>query len=308
MDKKRNAKGGLSMKNLTVRRQDTITGYAMVLPAFVLIAIFSIVPMLATGVLSFFDWSFYRESTFVGLENYRKVVNDPVFWKSMLVAVKFTFWNMSISMLLAFIVAVTIKRLAGRMGGAMKTLIYIPSIMSGIITAYIFRFMYNFRGGFLNTIIGFLGIAPQTWTTGPATAMFSMVLPSIWLAVGVKALMLLAGLNDIPQTYYEAASLDGAGGWKQMWHITLPCLRNVFVYLVITSISSAMQMFDLSFAVTGGGPQNSTLMPVLYVYNRFRYDPYMGPSMSAALLLFVVLGSFSWLVFKTVNSDKALDG
>ncbi len=293
---------------LTKKQSDGITGLAMALPACLLILVFAIIPVATTLYLSFFDWSFYQESRFVGIANYQKIIFDPWFWNSIWVGVQFTFWNMTISMVLGFIAALAVRRMGSKMASVTKTLMYLPTIISGIIVSYIFVFIYNFRGGILNTLIGYFGVKPQAWLTKPDMAMFAMVFPSIWLAVGYKALVLLAGMNDIPSQYYEAASLDGAGWVQKLVHITIPCLKNVLFYLAVTGVVTAMQMFDLSRFVTNGGPQGITTMPVLYLYNRFTSDLFLGPSMAGALILALVLGSVSWIVFKTINSDKNIDG
>ena len=290
------------------KRGNYLAAYCLVLPAVVFLLVFNVIPVALTSVMSFFNWSFYKESEFVGFENYRRIVLDKWFWRSIAVGFEFTFWNMLISMLAAFVIAAAIRLMGKRTAGACKVLVYIPTIISGLIVSYIFGFIYNYRYGLLNMLLRILGSKPATWTTGPQTAMFSIVLPSIWQAVGVKTLILLAGMNDISPSYYEAAALDGANRIKQIWYITLPCLRNVAVYLLVTGAVSAMQMWDLSNFITGGGPQGGTTTPVLYVYNRFRNDSYLGPSMSAALLLALVLGCISWIIFKTVNSEKNIDG
>jgi len=293
---------------LTKKQGDGITGLAMTFPAVLLILVFVIIPIVMTLYFSFYNWSFYQESQYVGMDNFRKVLLDPWFWNSIWVGFQFTFWNMTISMLFAFIVALSAREMGKKLAGATKTLIYMPTIISGIIVSYIFVFIYNYRGGILNTFIGFFGIKAQAWLVNPELAMFSMVFPSIWLAVGYKALVLLAGMNDIPVQYYEAASLDGAGWRQKLVYITIPCLKNVLFYLTITGVVTAMQMFDLSRFVTGGGPQGMTTMPVLYLYNRFTGDLFIGPSMAGALILAALLGTASWMVFKAVNTDKNMDG
>jgi len=293
---------------LSQKRAVQYTAYLLVLPAVLLLIIFNITPILYTLRMSFYEWSFYKDITFIGWDNYRVIVYDKRFWQSILVGFEFTFWNMSISMILAFIIALSIRYMNRSAASVTKVFVYIPTIIAGTIVSYIFGFMYNYRYGILNTVIDFFGIRPQTWTTGPSTAMFSIVLPSIWQAVGVKTLIFLAGMNEISPTYYEAAALDGAGRFKQMWYITFPCLRNVSVYLLVTGAVAAMQMWDLSNFITGGGPQGMTTTPVLYIYNRFRNDDYLGPSLASALLLAIVLGCISWVVFKTVSSDKNIDG
>lgn len=299
---------GIERNGCSQKKQIERTAYLVVMPAVLLLLVFNIAPIVYTIRMSFYEWSFYRESTFIGLENYRRILLDGNFWNSIWVGFQFTFWNMSISMILAFVIALSIRRMGKSGASATKVLVYIPTIIAGTVISYIFGFMYNYRYGVLNTFIRFFGARPQTWTSGPATAMFSVVFPSIWQAVGVKTLILLAGMNEISPSYYEAASLDGANAAKQLWYVTLPCLRNVGVYLLVTGAIAAMQMWDLSNFITGGGPQGMTTTPVLYIYNRFRYDDYLGPSLAAALILAIVLGCISWIVFKTVNSDKNIDG
>lgn len=295
-------------KGVSWKRQQTITGYITTVPAIILLLIFAIYPVCYSFKMSFYEWSFYKDITFIGLENYRRIVLDDGFWQSIGVSFRFTFWNMSISMILSFIIALSIRHMGKRAASATKVLVYIPTIIAGTVVSYIFGFIYNYRYGILNWIMRLLNLPIQAWTDGPTTAMFAVVLPSIWQACGVKTLILLAGMNDISPSYYEAAALDGAGEWKQLWYITIPCLKNIALYLLVTGCTAAMQMMDLSKFITGGGPQGTTTTTVLYVYNRFKNDDYLGPSLAAAMILAVILGCVSWITFKTINSDKNIDG
>lgn len=285
-----------------------ITGYMTVIPSIILLLIFSITPILYSFRMSFYEWSFYKDITFIGLDNYEKVVSDKRFWQSIGVSFQFMFWNMSITMILSLFIALCIKRMGRFAASATKVLIYIPTIIGGVVVSYIFGFMYSYRYGLFNSILRSLGLGVQRWTDGPATAMLSIILPSIWTGCGVKTLIFLAGINDINPAYYEAAALDGAGEWKQLWYITLPCLKNIALYLLVTGSTAAMQMWDLSNFLTAGGPQGMTTTTVLYVYTHFKDDKYLGPSLAAALILAVILGSISWITFKTINSDKNIDG
>lgn len=292
---------------LNAKRRDYITAYITILPAVVLLFIFGIFPMCRTIVLSFFNWSFYAESKFVGLENYLMIVRDNVFWKSFGNVAIYTAWHMVICMLMSFLIAYTIKK-SGRMGGVTKVMVYVPTIVGGMIVSYIFRFIYNYRGGLLNYLISVFGMRPKAWTSSMETAMFSMILPSVWTGLGGRTLIMLAGLNDIPESYYEAASLDGANAGQQMIYITLPCLKNVLIYLTVTGISGSLQMFDWANLITSGGPQNTTITPALYVYRRFLNDVYIGPSLAASIVLFLIVGVFTAIMFRTINSEKSIDG
>jgi ABC-type sugar transport system permease subunit len=131
--------------------------------------------------------------------------------------------------------------------------------------------------------------------------------PAIWLGLGITTLIMLAGLLDIPDSYYESAELDGAGFFKRTWYITIPLLKNILLYLFVTGFTGAIQMLDLPLVMTNGGPVNATTTPNLFIFNHFRNDVNVGYSIAAALLLFVVLGTISALVFKFVNSERLVD-
>jgi len=164
--------------------------------------------------------------------------------------------------------------------------------------------------GVINWMLGLLNHGPVAWLNDPSYALPAIAVPGIWLGFGITTLILLAGLLDIPDSYYESAQLDGAGFFQRMWYITIPLLKNVLLYLIVTGFTLAIQMFDLPLIMTGGGPVDATTTPNLYIFNSFRdLTPYATSfSLTAALLLFVVLGAISIVIFRLINSDKAIDG
>ncbi|MBB6636905.1 carbohydrate ABC transporter permease [Cohnella thailandensis] len=289
-------------------RQDNAMAYTMLLPILALLTIFVIIPFVYAACVSFYNWSFYQDSTFVGFRNYYLVLTDRLFGKSVWTGLKFALMVVPSMLILSFLFANLIKNIGSKMGSFVKTAIYIPTIISGIVASVIFVFIYDYTGGLANYVLGLFGTEPKAWLADVGSALPSVAAPAIWLGFGLTSLIMLAGLYDIPESYYEAADLEGAGAFKKMWYITIPLLRNVILYLLVTGFTAQISQYELSLVMTGGGPLDATTTPNLYIFNHFRNDVMVGNSIAASLLLFVVLGAISAIIFRVLNSEKAVDG
>jgi multiple sugar transport system permease protein len=289
-------------------RYDNWTAYLMLSPVVIMLSIFVVWPFIYAIYVSFYDWGFYQDSVFVGWRNFYLVVTDDLFYKAIGNGLKFILYVVPIQMLLSFLFAHVIRDMGRRASGFVKTAIYIPTVISGIITSIVFAFIYNFNGGLLNYLIGLLGFEKVAWLSEVSTALPAIAIPAIWLGFGFSTLVMLAGLLDIPEAYYEAADLEGASYFQKMLGITVPLMKNVILYLTVIGFVGAMQQFELPLIMTNGGPVNSTLLPNLHIFNHFRNDILVGYSIASALLLFLVLGSISAIIFKVLNSEKAIDG
>lgn len=287
------------------KNKDWSLAYLMILPIFGLLTVFVIVPFGYAAVVSFLDWSFYQKSIFVGFANYLAVLRDPYFYKSIRVGLQFSLYVVPVGLVLAFLTAHIIKQLKGRTASFVKTAIYIPTIMSGIIASIIFAFIYDFQGGLANYILGWFGGEKQAWLNDVKFALPGIAVPAIWLGFGITTLIMLAGLLDIPESYYEAADLEGAGTFTKMTKITIPLMKNVIVYLLVTGFIAAIQQLDLALVMTKGGPVYETQTPNLYIFNHFLNDVLMGRSIASALLLCLVLGTVSAIIFRLINSERA---
>ena len=214
-----------------------------------------------------------------------------------------------LGMVISLLIASFIKTLSRRVASYMKTTIYVPAVVSTVVASVLFVFIYQDQG-VANWFLSFLNLGPIAWLNDPAIALPAIAVPAIWLGLGITTLIMLAGLLDIPESYYEAAELEGAGFIKRTWYITLPLLKNILLYLFVTGFVAALQMLDLPLVMTNGGPVGATTTPNLFIFNAFRDGtPYSTSfSLTAALLLFAVLGTISALVFRLINSDKAVDG
>jgi ABC-type sugar transport system permease subunit len=289
------------------RYRDGRIAYLLILPAVVLLAIFVIWPAIYAGFLSFQDWSFYKDPEFVGFRNFTNVLSDPLFWESIGRGFVFVAMTVPPMLILAFFFSSLVVSVSRWFASTLKVSIYIPTIISAVITSIIFVLIYNYSGGILNAMLGGFGIDPIAWIGDPAWALLAIAIPAIWLGMGLTSLIMVAAMVDIPSEYYEAAAMEGANWWQKTRFITLPQMKNVFLYLLITGFVAAIQQFELPLEMTGGGPLNSTTLPNLFIFNHFRNDINVGYSIAAALLLFVVLGTVSALVFRFVNSERLVD-
>ncbi|MEV0582593.1 sugar ABC transporter permease [Nonomuraea sp. NPDC050310] len=288
-------------------RRDNRAAFLMVTPLLVLLGVFVIWPLLHAAYISFFTWSFYDPAVFVGLENYLNVLTDAEFLHSVSRGLLFSAIVVPIQVTVAFVFANLVKSVSRRMAAVLKVTIYVPAVISEVIAAIVFTLIYTHRGGLLNWFLDFFGIEAIPWLGDTATALPAIAVPAIWIGMGVASLIMLAGLLDIPETYYECASLDGAGPWTKMTRITLPLMKNVILFLLVTGFAASLQFLILPWLMTQGGPVNSTNLPNLFILQHFNTDLYVGYSIAAALLLFVVLGAVSAIIFRLVRSEKAMD-
>jgi multiple sugar transport system permease protein len=290
------------------RHRDDRTAYLMIAPMVILLGVFVMWPLIYSLYLSTFEISFYKEPKFVGLDFYKYVLTSGGFWHSIVIGLYYAALTVPTTIVMALLLASFIKSLSRRAAAFMKTTVYLPAVVSTVVASVLFVFMYQDEG-VSNWLLGLLNQGPVNWLNDPDIALPAIAVPGIWLGFGVTTLILLAGLLDIPDTYYEQAEIDGANWFQRMWFITIPLLKNVLLYLFVTGFTLAIQMFDLPLIMTGGGPVEATNTPNLYIFNSFRdLTPYATSfSLTASLLLFAVIGAVSVVVFRLVRSDKAID-
>jgi ABC-type sugar transport system permease subunit len=288
--------------------RDNRTAYLMLAPMVVLLAVFVMWPLAYSFYLSGFEISFYLDPKFVGLQFYQYVLEDQRFWQSLGVGVLYAAMVVPTGMIVSLLIASFIKSLSARMAAYMKTTIYVPAVVSTVVASVLFVFIYQDQG-LANWLLSLLNLGPVNWLQNPGAALPAIAVPGIWLGLGITTLIMLAGLLDIPDSYYESAQLDGANWFQRTWFITIPLLKNVLLYLFVTGFVLAVQMLDLPLIMTNGGPVNATTTPNLFIFNTFRDGSTYSTSFSltAALLLFIVLGSISALVFRLINSEKSRD-
>ncbi|QOR69277.1 sugar ABC transporter permease [Ruania alkalisoli] len=290
------------------KHKDNKIAFAMLAPAVILLSIFVIWPLVYAWVVSFYQWSFYEDSIFVGLRNFRIVLADPVFWDSIGRGLLFSAITVPAIMLIAFIFANLVKTMSARMATVLKVSIYIPAVISFVIASIVFVLIFEYRQGLVNFVISSLGGSDIPWIGSAQTALLAISIPAIWIGLGLASLIMLAGLLDIPESYYEAAEMEGANWFQRTFFITIPLMKNILLYVLVTTFVATIQQYELPLVMTQGGPTQSTLLPNLLIFQKFTNDLYLGYPIAAALLLFLVLGGISLVIFKLINSEKAVDG
>lgn len=288
-------------------RMDHITAYCMILPSIVLLGIFVIYPLCLSIYHSFTDWNFYH-STFTGIKNYQVAFRNPTFRKSFVNILKYIVLSVPAGIILPFLFAHCVKKLKGFFSPCVKTALYIPSIISGVISSVIFLLILDYQGGMVNNIIRMLGGNRINFFAKPTTALIAIVLTGFWGGFGYNTLYQLAGLNNIPDSYYEAAALDGANGFKQMIYITIPSMKNIFLLCLVNGIKGTLMMMELPMLMTGGGPNNGTITPVLYIYNMFNDSATsMGYTLACSIIMLVFSSLLTCVVFFLIKPDKSLE-
>lgn len=259
------------------------------------IAFFCIVrfyPTLNAAAISFTNWNLLAPMEFVGLQNYQRLFTDPVFWKVFGNTFLYLIIGLPITLLLSFAVAYYLDQIRF-MHGFIRGLYFIPYLTTAVAMAWVWRWGYQpLPIGVLNQILLTFGLPQQPFLRAPGQALVSVLAPAIWAGLGFQVIIFLAGLRGIPETYYEAARIDGVGKWATLWEITLPLLRPTILFLVVLTSIGLLRIFDQVYNMTvdgQGGPLNSTRPLVLSIYNSAFKDFDMGYATAQTMVLFVVL-------------------
>ncbi|QTN01428.1 ABC transporter permease subunit [Sediminibacillus dalangtanensis] len=274
------------------------TGYLFISPFLLGFFTLTIFPILYSLYLSFTDYDLMGTPSWIGLDNYvRMFTDDPTFWKSMKVTFFYAGIAVPIRLVFALLVAMALNKIV-EMVGLYRTLLYLPSVVGGSIAVSIMWRQLFGNDGAVNSILGALGLPTHSWLGDPDTAIWTLIVLYGW-QFGSSMLIFLAGLRNIPKTYYEASSVDGAGPVKQFFIITIPLLTPVILFNTIMQVIQGFMAFTPSFVVTNGGPVNSTLLYVLYMYQRaFEYFD-MGYASAMAWVMLVIIAIFTALIFKS---------
>jgi ABC-type sugar transport system permease subunit len=282
----------------------------MILPSILFLGVFVLVPLFMALRRSFTNWQFYAETKYVGFDNFIMVLKNQLFHTAIVNILGFVAIIVPIQMVISFLFAHVLRDMSPKIGAYAKTAIYVPTVIAGVVASVIFLFIFNYQGGILNWFIRQLGGKRIGFLAEPGLARWAVSIAALWMGFGYNSLIMYAGLQNIPQNYYEAAEVDGANAWTKLIKITLPSMRNIFILLLIGMMTGTLQMFDLPYLMMNGtgGPVNSTLTPMIYIYNNFKSPDYtMGYTVAAALLLMVIIGALNSIVFTLIGSQKAQD-
>jgi ABC-type sugar transport system permease subunit len=274
------------------RAKEKTINTLFVLPAVVLFLIFSFYPLLNTFWLSFFEWDGISiVKKFVGFSNYVHILfENPGFWKAMGNAAYITALALVLQNGLVLLLALLVNReIKG--DNIYRTIFFLPPVLAGVVVGLIWKWIYDGNYGILNYFLGSLGFnqfANFAWLSEIKTALTSVAITHMWKGFGYGFIILLAGLQTIPKELYEAAKVDGADSWQQFKHITVPAMIPVFTVVSILTILGTMQIFDLIFSMTRGGPANHTQVPITLIYEYMANGEY-GNSTAMSVIFGVIL-------------------
>jgi multiple sugar transport system permease protein len=271
----------------SVRNPEHITAWLLLSPALLLLGLFVLWPLGYLLFLSFTTGSFTRTGwQWYGLHNYLRLVDDPDFWQVLGNSLYFVVATVIPSLVIPFGLAVALNQTLVWRGG-LRTLFFLPSLMSMVAAGLGFRWLFQNQGP-LNQLMDQLGLAPIPWLSSPVWAMPVVILLSIWKQLGFNLVIFLAGLQAIPNAFYEAAKLDGAGPWQRLWYITLPIMGPTLWLATITTVLFTLRSFEQIYVTTGGGPLNSTNILAYYIYEQAFGQFDLGYAAAATLWLLLV--------------------
>jgi len=263
-------------------------------PALTAIGMFLFVPVIAAFLLSFTDFDIYALGDFsvarvVGLGNYGRLLEDPLFWQAVKNTLYFLLVGGPLSIVVSLGMAVLLHSRLVRLKGLFRFVYFAPVVTTLVAVAVVWRFIYHPRFGLLNYLLSLVGLTPIDWLGDPDWAMPALILLAVWKNFGYNMIIFIAGLQNIPQSLYEAASIDGAGPWQRFRTITLPMLAPTTIFITIITMIGYFQLFAEPYVMTQGGPLNRTLSIVLLMYQEgFRWWN-MGYSAAVAFVLFVFI-------------------
>jgi len=282
------------------RLRETLTAWGFLAPAAAHLAVFSFAPILFALYLSVHRWSLGESAKpFVGLENFGRVLRDPLVWISLRNTVLFTV-QVPITMAIALGLALLLRRhsLITRIA---RTAFFLPYVASVVAIALVWQWMYHADFGALNWALSALGLAPVDWLGNPRTALAAVMVVSIWTQVGYQMVVFLAGLQGIPDAYLDAARVDGANAWRRFWRVTFPLLKPVTLFVLVTGIIGSFQVFTTVYVLTGGGPLHATDVLAYRIYQSAWGLSQFGSASALSLLLFAILFWVTWTQFKLLG-------
>lgn len=282
-------------------KQEARWGVLLALPAIIGFVAFTFLPMIASAVISLTDWTIGAAPKFVGFANYKRMFTaDDSFYKSLWATLYYTLGAVPLLLIVAFLAALLLNQPV-RGQAIFRVIYYLPAIVPIVANSMLWIWLFNPDFGLLNTLTGKAGLPRSQWIFDESTAIPSLILMSVW-GFGNVAVIFLAGLQGVPRQLYEAIAVDGGGAWRKFRHITLPMMTPTIFYSLVTSVIGALQVFVQAAVMTEGGPNDSTLFYIYYLYRTAFTNNEMGYASALAWVLFLVIMAVTVVLFR--NSSR----
>ncbi|MBB6450936.1 ABC-type sugar transport system permease subunit [Geomicrobium halophilum] len=268
-----------------------ITPYVFLTPNIILFFTFMIAPIIFIFFISFHEWNIIGDPSFIGLSNYTELFFDSLFWTALGNTLYFTIGVVPISAALG-IGGALLLRMKTPFRAFFRAIFFMPVVVSMVATALIWVWMFNPDFGLINEWLGYIGVNPD-WLGSTTLAMPAVIIAMIWVQAGYSLVIYLAGVQNVPENLYESAQIDGANKWQQFWNVTLPLLKPTTVFVVIILVINTIMAFDLVYTMTSGGPGNSTMILINYIFRASFEEGAMGYGAALGVVQFILVLAIS---------------
>jgi multiple sugar transport system permease protein len=284
---------------------EALIGVLFILPSLIGFIFFFAIPAIRSVFISFTDWNLVGPANYVALKQYDTLFHDIHFWQSLLITLQYVVWNIPLQTIIATFIALMMNRIQN--SAFLRGVMVIPWLLPNVVVGLLWLWILDPTLGILNTGLSLLGLPRQPFLGSPDQAIISVAMINIWRHAGYTSILIFAGLKTIPKTLYEAAAIDGANGVVQFFRITLPLLRPVLAFVLITSIIGSFQVFDtVAITTPNGGPAGSTSVIIYYIYNQvFNRGFKMGIATAASVFLFAILIVVTLIQTRLLNANRS---
>jgi multiple sugar transport system permease protein len=290
-------------------RRSTLVPYALISPALACLLIFNVLSIVVAAAVSLTNLDIGgladpSQVRFIGLANYRAMLNDPGFWEAL--RNTFLFVGLGVPTLVfgSLAIAIALNYSQSWFFRSLRAFYFVPAITAIVAISLIWGNIYNSQFGLLNWLLSLIGKGPVEWLSDPTTAKLSVALVAIWRGSGLDTIIFLAALQAIPAEYYEAAAIDGAGEWRKIFRITLPLMRFAIFFVTVTTLIGWMQFFDEPYVLTQGGPVHATTSMSLYIYQQGFRDNEFGFASAASIVLFAIIAIVTAVQLRTRREES----
>lgn len=284
-----------------MRKAESRTAYLCLIPSILGLSIITYIPLIAVFILSFFSWKGFDTAKFVGIANYvRLFTKDPYFYDSIQATISYAFMAVIGSMLWSLLIAMLLNRKVPARG-FFRAVFYLPYVLPAMAVYLGWSWLYDYNHGFFNYLISTLGGSKVMFLDNAKMIIPSLSLIAVWLS-GNLIVIFIAGLQNVPRIYHEAAEIDGANAWQRFWNITLPCMTPIIFYNLLMALVTNFQVVTPALALTSGGPGNATTFMSYLMYRYAFINNRLGYSCAISAVFFVLIGIFTVILFATSKS------
>jgi len=296
-------RGATTQRSRRLRTGDR-SAYGFILPYVIFFLAFAAYPLTFSIILVFHRWNIVSPMEWIGLKNFARLLDDPLFFTSLKNTLVFLGIHIPLQIVVALLFALLLNaRIRGR--GFFRALYFLPVVVSGVVVTILWQQLYSYDYGVLNSILRVFDLGPIPWIADPRIAMPAIAVMATWKNVGIYIVLFLAGLQTIPHDLYEAASVDGATPTRQFFSITLPMLNPTVVVIIVLSTIGGFSLFIEPYVLTGGGPMQSTLSGMLYIYNQGFYFSHMGYAATLGIVYAIIILLVVLVQRKVVEREPA---